>query len=304
MSNASIGKIGQAYYDSANGRTKAFFTTLLTSVQEVRECLGQAFDEMRGSRFCVRVLTRNVSEEQLCSIRYICRGQELSCEAVIPINKQGDCIAYYGWNKKNRHTKSEHRQQEMELLHRVTTRLGHHQHDYTGYTVEVAIAKHDWEPKDAQDLLEIYRRTFSGYLVEFTAQSIMDMLCSNWVSVVRSDEKIVAVAMAEIAHIESGVGDLRICELSEVATHPDFQRRGLSHLAFGQLLQALVESKIDVIFSETRAASYGMMAVAHDAGLVSCGRLEQHCVISSPYSEVSQDGVYGDLVVFALPPAR
>ncbi len=304
MSNASIGKIGHAYYDHANGRTKAFFTTLMTSLDEVRECLQQAFDQKRGSRFCVRVLTRNLSDEQLCSIRYFCRGQELACEAVIPINKSGDSIAYYGWNNKNRRTNYEHRQQEMELLHKVTTRRGHHQHDYTGYTVEVAIAKQDWGLNDAQELLEIYQRTFSGYLVEFTVKSVMDMLCSNWVSVVRCNDKIVAVAMAEIASIESGVGDLRICELSEVATHPDFQRRGLSHLAFGQLLQALVESKIDVIFSETRAASYGMMAVAHDAGLVSCGRLEQHCVISSTYSEVQQDGVYGDLVVFALPPAR
>lgn len=304
MSNASIGSIGQAYYDSANCRTKAFFTTLMTSLEEVRACLRQAFEQMRGSRFCVRVMTRNLSEEQLCSVRFVCRGQELSCEAVILINRQGDRIAYYGWNKKSRRTNPDHRQQEMELLHKVTTRQGHKLHDYTGYTVEVAIAKQNWELKDAQELLEIYQRTFIGYLVEFTTSSIMDMLRSNWVSVVRSGDKIVAVAMAEIAQIELPVGNLQICELSEVATHPDFQRRGLSHLAFGQLLQALTESGIEVIFSETRAASYGMMAVAHDAGLVSCGRLEQHCVISSTYSEVGQDGQYGDLVVFALPPRR
>jgi hypothetical protein len=153
-------------------------------------------------------------------------------------------------------------------------------------------------------LLEIYRRTFSGYLVEFTSQSVLEMLRSNWVSLVRQNGLVVAVAMAEIATIAQDTGNLTICELSEVATHPDYQRLGLSHLAFGQLLQALVESNIQVIFSETRAASYGMMAVAFDAGLVPCGRLEQHCVISSNYSEVGQDGVYGDLVAFALPPRR
>ncbi|MDO8509546.1 MAG: GNAT family N-acetyltransferase, partial [bacterium] len=142
------------------------------------------------------------------------------------------------------------------------------------------------------------------YLVPFTIESVRQMLQSNCVVAVRHQGAIVAIAMGEIAECVVDGNVITISEISEVATHPDFQSKGLSHLAFRHLLTELRAKEIDLIFMEARAASYGMMAVGWDGGLLPCGRLEQHCLISSPFSDVGQDSVYGDLVVFALPPQR
>lgn len=305
MANASIGNVdGKICYDALNHRSKIFSTQLLTSVQEVRRAVEMAFAKATGTRFSMRVLTCGLNEEQLRAVTCHYHGHTVICEAVIPISQQGDSIAYYGWNDLSRRTNAQYRWQETDLLRQVMERDSHHQHDYGGYTVEVPSANHEWATTDVEALLAIYERTFSGYLIAFTPQSVAEMLSSNRVSVVRHNDLIVAVAMAEIATLATSTGNLKICEVSEVATHPDFQRRGLSHWAFGELMLDLHKLGIDVIFSETRAVSYGMMAVARDAGLMPCGRLEQHCVISSNCSEVGQDGQYGDLVVFALLPSR
>lgn len=303
--NASIGPIGHPVYDRPNNRTKAFLTTVITTVAEIEEELENVLATALGTRICVRVLTSGLSWEQIQSVSCHHHGHRLVCEAVIPVNVNDDmCIVYFSWNDASRRTNKQQLADQMELLRKVTARDGHQKHDYTGYVTEVTVGKQDWATTDVDALLEIFQRAFSGYLVEFTSQSVTDMLRSNWVSVVRHNNVIVSVAMAEIATITTSAGTMQICELSEVATHPDFQRLGLSHMAFGQLLQALIVSDVQVIFSETRAISYGMMAVAHDAGMVPSGRLDQHCVIASLYSDAAQDGEYGNLVVYALPPRR
>lgn len=303
--NASIGPIGHPVFDLPNNRTKAFLLTIFSKVEEIEDALENVLATARGTRICVRVLTRGLSAEQIHSVNCQYRGDRLICEVVIPVSVYDDsCIVYYSWNDVSRRTNEHQLADQMELLRKVTARKGHNQHSYTGYTTEVAIEKQDWAETDVDALLEIFKRAFSGYLVEFTPQSVADMLCSNWVSVVRHDGVIVSVAMAEIATVTTSTGTMQICELSEVATHPTFQKLGLSHMAFGQLLQALKVSDVQVIFSETRAISYGMMAVAHDAGMVVCGRSDQHCVIASLYSDAEQDGEYGNLVVYALPPRR
>jgi len=303
MMESSIGRIDEVYFDSKNDRTKAFFTAILRTEKEVDINLNRFLHQARGTRLSLRLVVEGIPDNRLRTIFRPHLGQMMVCEAIIPITREGVKIVYYGWNDRERMTNPNLRAAERQLLDQVLKRRGAREHCYDDYEIEFSVQKKNWTRDDVQKLLEIYGRTFSGYLLEFTQASVTNMLENNLVSLVRRRQtgEIVAVAMGEMVEVEIGTRVLRLCELSEVATHPEFQRRGLSHLAFGKLRDELIQSHVEVIFSETRAASYGMMAVAHDAGFVVSGRLEEHCVISSPFSEIVQEGVYGDLIMFSLP---
>ncbi|HOX60390.1 MAG TPA: GNAT family N-acetyltransferase [Candidatus Magasanikbacteria bacterium] len=303
MLNSSIGLIGMPYFDEKNDRTKAFYTTPLNREGEIKEVLDRFLVVARGTRLSVRLLARNIPDAILMEI--VCSRAEvvLVCEAILPVNGSGLKIVYYGWNHDSRRTNLGRQSSENDLLGNVRSRQCPHFHDYSDFTVEFSVGREDWSQTDVSRLLEIYQRTFSGYLIDFTVETVRTMLETNWVSLIRCRERgeIVSVAMGELVEINAGGIVLSLSELSEVATHPDFQRRGLAHLAFSRLRDELVRAGVKVVFSETRAVSYGMMAVAHDAGFEVRGLLEQHCVISSPFSDSDQDGAYGDLVIFALP---
>lgn len=309
--NVSIGVIGEVFFDAISNRTKAFLTVVCFSVAEVEQTIRAALGQtILGDRATIRVITSGVSRSELLRSGFSHLGCQFACEAILPISTGDNYIVYYGWNRAlvgndrqlARITPAKQLAAQAELLEQVMARPKK-VHTFSGnVTVEVCAGSDNWPDSDIARLLEIYTSTFSAYLVAFSKETIREMLANNETALVRVDGVIAAVSMAEIATLDYGGADLVIAEISEVATHPDFQRQGLSYLATRNLLQTLEDKKVDVVFSEVRAASFGMMAVAWDCGLVPCGLLQKHCIIASPFSEVGQADNYGDLAVFGLPP--
>lgn len=306
MSAVSIGSVGSPYFDSINDRTKGFLTTVHCSLDAVRETLsGILAEHKRGSRMTIRVFTSAaVSRDAVRAITLSDGLRKMQCEALIPVERKGvDAIVYFGWNASSRYTSRALWDDEWELVSRATRRHNGHRVLPSGY--RFCMTRCDargYSPSDIQTLLTIYRRDYSGYLVEFTEASVREMLEVNWVATVRHEKTIVAVAMAELAEISVGTETLSLAEISEVATHPDHLRRGLGHATVSSLAARLQKQEIDVVYSETRANHYAIHAVTFDAGLRPWGMLMQHCVISSPFADLPQAGPHGDLVVFALPP--
>lgn len=299
--NVSIGQIGIPYFDKANNRTKAFAVDICHSLAEIEQVIVRTLGILcTGDRFAIRVLTRGIDKEILRHSTFHYHNMQINFEAMILIDGFDNYIIYYGWNRPAvRTTPCEQLQAQLELLGKVSIREHKPKVFGSNVVVRVFVGGEKWARFDVLRLLEIYTHAFSGYLVDFTYQSICEMLASNITAVTLVNGEIVAVAMAEIAEINK---HLTIAEISEVATHQDFQRQGFAFLAMSNLIKKLDTMKLDVIFSEVRAASFGMMAVAIDCGLIPCGNLPKHCVISSPFSEVSQSDKYGDLVVFTKLP--
>ncbi len=304
MKNVSIGNIGEAYFDAISDRTKAFLTVVCSSIEQIEQLIREALGaQVLGGRVAIRVIADGISEAQLRQSSFNCLGCVFVCEAVLPVNVSGKFIVYYGWNLPgHRSTPIDQVSAQADLLAKVMAKQKTTHVIAENTVVEMCNGESIFSDVDIDQLLHIYVSTFSAYLVEFTHEGIREMLGNNETALVRVNGAIVAVAMAEVAYVECGDEELVIAEISEVATHPDYQRRGLSYLATNSLCEVLKKRQIEVVFSEVRAASFGMMAVAWGCGLVPCGLLQKHCVISSLYSEVAQADEYGDLVVFGLPP--
>ena len=296
MSNASIGAIGAPYYDLVNDRTKGFVTHLHKNVDEIEATLqGALTREQRGSRITLRIWAdASLNYNELNTVR------TLRLEAVVPVQGIGQ-IVYYGWNELGRRSESSVLCTQRKLLEEVQERTSRNCLLLPDYSI--CFTQHqarDFTDADVEQLVQIYAQTFNSYLVELNAVAVRGMLAGNWVAVVRNPEQqIVAVVMAELAMLKVEGKSLRLAEISEVATHPDYKRRGLARAAYWKVVRALRKEGVEAIFTETRANHYAIMAVAWDVGLRPRGTLHQHCVISSEYSEVPQLSTYGDLVVFS-----
>lgn len=306
--NPSIGAIGVAYADQVNDRTKGFFTEVHNSIEAVRGHLQRALEApWFGSRETYRILAdRSVREADLKELMVFYGERQLHCEAVIPVCNHDTVahIAYYACNATDRRNSPAITSQEEMLLCAVVSRdRKRGKHEPNGYSVQLSMPTAiTLDEADIRQLAEIYHKTFTSYLTELNMGAVWGMVEGNVVAVVRVDnKKIVAVAMAEVAEISlQGTAPLRIAEISEVSTHPEHQRRGLSRLAFSAVMDQLRRDNIHVVFSETRANHFAMMAVAYDCGLSPRGWLVQHCLIASCFSEVAQETKFGDLMVFSL----
>lgn len=292
--NPSIGAIGAPYNDATNSRVKGFFPRILNSIQAVHQTLETVPTE--ADRTTIRVITdETVSKKLLWA-----STEHFHCEAMIPIQGIGN-IVYYGHNRPVRQTAQSIRVQQRRLLEGITMRNSRQDQLSPGFSICTHIAGTVPQlRRNAAKIAEIYQLTFNSYLVELDQLAVLSMLASNRVVAIQNSHGIVAVVMAEVATIDIGSRKLRLAEISEVATHPEYQRQGLSRFAYRRIVNDLQADGVDVIFSETRANHYGIMAVAWDSGLKPRGMLEQHCVISSNFEEVSQTGRFGDLVVFSL----
>jgi ribosomal protein S18 acetylase RimI-like enzyme len=305
MSNASIGQIGKPYYDKANNRVKWFNTNIQRNIQEVLSTLNQGISFLQNSpadRLAIRFITNEISFEELSRISISCFDNQIEMESYIPIDNKRAMVDFgtvIGIRKPSNSTENS----EKFLLQSVIERGKKIRNISNNYSIESHGPQSQWSQKDAERLIQIYERTFSGYLIEFTVDSIMEMLQSNAVAVVRdSKEKIVSVAMAEIARIDLSDGSrISISEISEVATDPEHRGNGFATNLYISLITWLeAQKEVPIIFTEARANHAAIMSAAYKAGMKPCGKKPAHCIISSPFTEVKQPNPYGSLVIMAL----
>ncbi|PLX28586.1 hypothetical protein C0581_01630 [Candidatus Parcubacteria bacterium] len=305
MSNASIGQVGgKPYVDKKNDRVKGFGDELQTSIDIIEATLRRALQSLNGeSRFTMRVpVAHDMDLDRVREIRVNGGSVRVTCEAIVPINNdQVGAIAYFGGNRPERQTAYMTHVAEQACLNQA---FAHEMREHTLPDVCViechAPGEGNWSDEDVEALVRIYEQAFSGYLVAFTHESVRGMLDGNLVAVVRHNGEIVSVVMAEIAELKTAGEVLRLAEISEVATSPQYHRRGFARMLYGVIVEHLRRAQIEVIFTEARANSVGIMVAARSAGLKPRGLLDQHCVISSEFTDVSQDTEHGSLFVFSL----
>lgn len=305
MTNASIGQVGgRPYTDSRNDRVKGFGDVLQTSPAMINSSLRRALKALGNeSRFTIRLpISRGVDLESVKRIS-VNHGQiKVTCEAIILVNNEViSAIAYFGGNRPERQTSTQIVEAEKQCLKNALVYQPKKRGLTNSYTVKYSAPRsNSWSPLDITRLVEIYDLAFLGYLTDFTEESVEGMLTDNLVALLYRKEKIVSVVMAEIANLSLAGQNISLAEISEVATHPEFQRQGFARLLYRVVIEKLHQMQTDVIFTEARANSTGILIAASSNGLVPMGRLEQHCVISSKFTDVRQEGIYGNLFVLSL----
>ncbi len=132
------------------------------------------------------------------------------------------------------------------------------------------------EPKDANQMAELYREVFASYpfpihnpdyLIETMASHIL--YYGLW-----DEEKLVALASAET--------DIRgqNAEMTDFATLPEYRSKGLASYLLAQIEEAAAEVGIQTAYTLARAYSYGMNITFAKQGYTFSGTLTHNTHIS------------------------
>lgn len=306
----SIGAIGSLAKDTANLRIKGFLEPVFQDVdaarERVEEMLGAQFPEVWTGgavrdhiwRTSVRAL---IAQELPAVASPHDSGHTLRLEATLAVGVKGiGSIAYFGANGGERLPSALELRQESEHLQAM-----HRRYSQTAGPVDDVTVPRDAfverlrfaDDGDVEQLLDIYRRCFSAYLVDFTPQIIAASIASNIYIVARDIcGRIVASAVGEIAD----VGDLRIMEISEIASHPQLRVPGAATACTRTVAAAARREGVDVVFSEARTNWDAIICVEYAAGLRVRGYMPRHCRIASPLTSIPQATEYGNLHVMQL----
>lgn len=292
----SIGRTDGIEYDPVSDRWKGLIPVVAQDVGEIRhhldKCVREAAED--GTRLTVRIFTDFQDLNTLQGVSLPWRDSIVRCEAFIPVRNGG--VAYFGGNTTVRRNDDRVVSEEQKLLARATATPPKKHEPPPNYKVE--ILQHVTR-LDVVDLVEIYGASYTSYITEFTPAMIQRMVFDNAAAVVRnSDGRIVAISQGETAEIPE-IG-MKLVEISDTATHPNYRSLGLTTLCKLELLRCLAAPDT-VIFAESRAVSMGVLRQNHSIGMRVGGRLERHCKISSDQQDVLQEGEYGNMVVFYHP---
>jgi hypothetical protein len=317
--NPSIGAIGAAMPDLGNGRVKGVLLPPAGSLGELDYLYQQLVVPVMASypeqtRVSVRVFTEpGLTPEILTGFQQQHGGQTVGLEAYIPLGL-GEItgLAYFGGNTPDRIPSPAIMAQEQACLAQAQAAAqSRPPHPLPqGYSVELVppdtlVGLNDG---DIAKLLEIYQGAYSGYLVPFTLEGVRQNAEHSAVGVVRNpNSEIVSVTMGEIT--PPIVRDLRMCEISDSATHPNLREadpnaKGVNFWAKQAVIEYLVQNEVDIIYAESRAVWEAVLRSNAQLGLEPCGFLPRACVIGSNMETVhdAQSGRFGDLVVMALLP--
>ncbi len=152
--------------------------------------------------------------------------------------------------------------------------------------------------RDVAQLLEMYRLSFTDYLVPFNKALVQNAAREAIFFVARNKTgRIIASAIGESLR----VGPLTLLEISEVATHPNHRVRGAASGCVRRVIQmgrSSLQAPV-VAFWEARMWR-NILGLGPVVGLTEFGGiLHQHCKIGSPkeFTSIDQTG-YGSLAVF------
>ena len=288
----SIGPVGYPSYDAGNDRVKLLSEGIHSSAETVNRSLEDAIDlmvEHGASRLTARFVTQ-----------FPYGG---NVEARIQLNNgfSGMFITYVGINLPSRRPSEREYTDEEELLGQVLSREPSPRRPLPeGYQVEF-LETANLRESDIPDLVTLYRDEFPTYTAVLDEGSVRQMVQNSIVYAVRnSSGRIVSTAVAEIAKIPTERGELRICELSEMATSNGEKGKGLVTSATDRLIDE-IRDRVDMIYAEARAPHLPINRSFRNLGFQYGGRLRRHCTLSGA-REVEVHGPHEDLNVWYMLP--
>jgi ribosomal protein S18 acetylase RimI-like enzyme len=225
----------------------------------------------------IRTDFENQDKHTRLSVRFVAQTTQLQLldaagvqlEAAIPLTttkEAGLVLAYAGHNQPGRDIGLDQQQAHEQSLDRVVDSpqpvrrsIPAHVIDNTTSDVERA--------QLAPQFLQLYSQF--GY----NQAEVHELLGNpnNTIMFIERDGQVVSTAMAEQAIISiKEFGPLKITEITEAATHPDYRQQGLYAAVSGLLLNHLVERQNDdpqhAIYGESNLAMPGVLFAAHHNG--------------------------------------
>lgn len=200
-------------------------------------------------------------------------GVEL--EAAIPLHMDDEplVIAYASANASDRQVTPDLLASHVRLLTEVTA--GHyaapHQTTHTSTDISygiVRIGENQTQRREIENqFLEMY--AMFGYDLADVRQILWSD--SNTIAYAEDGGVVVSTAMAERANIKiTGFGTLRVCEITEAATRPEYRRQGLyrnvSKFLVNHLLDDHASSPVHAIYGESNLAMPGVLIAGHENG--------------------------------------
>lgn len=146
-----------------------------------------------------------------------------------------------------------------------------------GYRVREATAG------DAQQLADLYRMVFAAYPTPMFDPLYIrkTMQEGTYYVIAEKDGEICCAASAEIA------ASFGSAELTDCATNPAHQGKGLLQLLFTALEQHLQQQRIYYLYTLTRAQSAAMNITAAKQGYRYRGRLINNCLIATGFEDMN-----------------
>ena len=203
----------------------------------------------------------------------------VTVETVIPMSntEPNMAIVYVGWNDADRHVAPERFAASRELLRRVTAQtvkpidcaveLGRR-----GYAARL-IDRNTLEPVRtalADRFMALY--SIFGYSQE-DVRELLANPCNTIAYIQNAAGEVVSTAMAEEVELDvDGLDPLRIVEITEASTHPDYRGRGLYRLVSGMLVSELLQCHrqngrpLNALYGECNLMTPGVLVAAHQNG--------------------------------------
>ncbi len=297
MQATSIGKIG-IEFDQRNNRVKGIIPKVigkntLPIVEEYLTHSDHLADKTGATRITMRFFSSHTSYD---SIKELGKKFGYTLEAIIPFD--GISVYYLGKNADDRKSDPSllaiERKKALEIrrtLSKTEVTLG------PSFRIERMADEH------VEQLHELYRLTFTQYPFELNPQTLRSIMESAKVLVaINSEGRIVSSLVGESIEIpleNSEIERIRLVELSEAATHPDYRAKGLLSFLVRQMVETIKKdsSVKTIIYGEARASHIPANVILRKNGAVYAGTLEKHCLIES-VRNIPEEGIFENLNVW------
>ncbi len=298
---SSIGKIGEPFVDTSNNRVKWFS---LDPVKHKRtlDAIVFNFDSLFTKHGVSRVTARFFVANNLLDdiTRYN--------EAFIPLDGDfnGFSLVYLGKNSQDRY-------EPEELVLREIARAREIEKGTTILPYNEAIARvreagfrintqEEFSEEELSNIADLYNNAFKGsYLFELNSANVRTLVCSpsNIKVVVKNDDRIVSIGVAELTTVEVVGKEFKFSELSDAATYPEYGKIGLYTGTCAMLMKELAVRNVNLVYGEARAAHHGVNVACRRSGRKYHGLLNKHCKISGE-KDIPEIGPYENLNVWAI----
>lgn len=267
------GRQGQSsplLWDERNQRLKVFSWELRSLESEEREWISQAI-RRKCDKVIIYAKYRDVAAFQ--DLGYLLEGRIDGFFA----GRHAYLLAKFLTPERQT---SREKQRADDILHLSLTKAVY-QKPYQlpcGFVMRVAGSA------DAEPLARLYRSIFPLYPTPIgDPEYIKNNMAqgTNLYALVEKDGEIVCAASAEIDRIGKSA------ELTDCATIPELQGRGLLQALFVELEEQLAARGVYYLYTLTRAVSAGMNITAAKMGYVYRGRLINNCVISTGFEDMN-----------------
>ena len=138
-------------------------------------------------------------------------------------------------------------------------------------------------PSDAQDLSQLYQRVFPTYPFPISDPSYLACVMERDVSYYGVRSGKIMVAAAAIEPDTSG----QAAEMTDFATHPTYQGKGLASLLLQYLHKVIEKSRIKTTYTIARASSYSINRIFCKHGYTYAGLLINNTQISGRIQSMS-----------------